>query len=124
MATEWRRLVRGKDFDVQGDDVIVDVGLDRHHRVRVTAENDGLHLESIVARSAAISDVPALGRLAWERNRGSSIVGFRLDRRGRLIGEAWVPSIGLERAELELIIKHVAAECDRFEHLLTGKDVE
>ena len=124
MATEWRRLVRGKEFDVEGDEVIVDVGFERLHRVRVTAETDGLHLEGVVARSAVIADAPTLGRLAWERNRGCSIVGFRLDRKGRLIGEAWVPLIGLERAELELILNHVAAECDRFEHLLTGKDVE
>ncbi|MBA2539979.1 MAG: hypothetical protein H0V17_10120 [Deltaproteobacteria bacterium] len=124
MAAEWRRLVRGKEFEVEGDEVIVDVGLERSHRVRVTAEIDGLHLEAIVARSAVIIAAPELGRLAWERNRGGSIVGFRLDRKGRLIGEAWVPSIGLERGELELILNHVAAECDRFEHLLTGKDVE
>jgi hypothetical protein len=52
------------------------------------------------------------------------LVGFRLDQKGRLVGEAWVPKAGLTRDEFLLYAKRVADECDLFEYHLTGKDRE
>ncbi|HEU5178897.1 MAG TPA: hypothetical protein VFU24_15710, partial [Burkholderiales bacterium] len=57
---------------------------------------------------------------AWRRNRSSQLVGFRVDQRGRLVGEAWVPKAGLSAQEFQVYVRRVAAECDRFEYLLTG----
>jgi hypothetical protein len=40
------------------------------------------------------------------------VLGFRLDQKGRLVGEAWVPKAGLSRDEFLLYVKRVADECD------------
>jgi hypothetical protein len=50
-------------------------------------------------------------------------VGFRFDHRDRLIGECILPLAGLDAEEFALCARAVAAECDRYEYLLTGKDV-
>jgi hypothetical protein len=52
------------------------------------------------------------------------LVGFRIDRQHRLVGEAWIPKAGLVAEEFQLYVRMLAAECDRFEYALTGKDVE
>ena len=52
------------------------------------------------------------------------MIEFRVDRRGRLVGEAWVPKPGLDADEFLLYVRRVAEECDRFEYILTGRDVE
>ena len=62
--------------------------------------------------------------VAWERNRASSLVGFRVDDRGRLVGESWVPTPGLTRDEFLFYLRSAAAACDLFEYQLTGKDRE
>lgn len=46
------------------------------------------------------------------------------DRRGRLVGEAWVPKAGLTGHEFQLYVRHLAVEADRFEYRLTGRDFE
>jgi hypothetical protein len=58
----------------------------------------------------------------WRRNRVTELVGFRLDRRGRIIGEAVLPSPGLTAKEWDLYVRAVARACDRFEYVLTGQD--
>ena len=51
-------------------------------------------------------------------------MGFRIDHRGRVVGEAWVPKAGLSAAEFQLYLRTAAVECDRFEYVLTGRDAE
>ena len=58
------------------------------------------------------------------RNRTAALVGFRIDNRSRLVGEAWVSKSGLTTEEFELYVRNLAAECDRFEFVLTGRDAE
>ena len=58
------------------------------------------------------------GHAIW----GTELVGFRIDARGRLIGEAWVPKAGVTSSEFTSYLRAVAAECDRFEYQLTGSD--
>lgn len=58
------------------------------------------------------------------RHRGTTLAGFRIDPRGRLLGESLIPKPGLSAAEFQHWVRVAAAECDRFEHALTGKDVE
>jgi hypothetical protein len=41
-----------------------------------------------------------------------------------LIAEAWIPKAGLTAEEFQLYVRTVALESDRFEYVLTGKDVE
>ena len=68
--------------------------------------------------------MPDLPLQLWQRNRTTSLVGFRIDARDRVLGETHVPAEGLTPAEFMLYLKTIAEECDRLEWVLTGRDVE
>jgi len=124
MAAEWVRLCRRTSFVV--DEPHVDVQLDdgRRHRLRIEEAPETYHVVGLVARQRVVASVPDVPVQAWLRNRATTLVGFRIDRQGRLIAESWVPKPGLTADEFQLYLRHVAAECDRFEYVLTGSDVE
>lgn len=124
MAADWTKLCRSAGLSVEGEAVEVKLAEGRHHRVSVRDAGPSYELQSIVARHAALRDVGDAPLLAWRRNRSSQLVGFRIDHRGRLVGEAWVPKAGLTAEEFQIYVRRVAAECDRFEYLLTGADSE
>ncbi len=94
----------------------------RHQRISIMETAETFELTSIVVRAAAICDIPDVALRAWRRNQAMQLVGFRLDQKGRLLGEAWMPKAGLTRDEFLLYVKRVADECDLFEYHLTGKD--
>ena len=97
---------------------------ERTQRVSVSDAGDRYELSSIVARPAAVAEVPDAAMRAWRRNRSTHLVGFRIDKRGRLVGEAWAPKVGLTAAEFRFHVRQIARESDRFEFVLTGRDVE
>ena len=68
--------------------------------------------------------MPDLPIQVWLRNRATALVGFRIDSRGRLVGEALVPKAGLTAEEFQIYVRAVAVQCDRLEYLLTGRDQE
>lgn len=123
MEADWTGYCRSHDLAVREPDVEVAV---RHRKHIVTVEDGGdvYHLSAIVVRQAVVNSVPDLPLNVWLRNRGTTLVGFRIDQRGRLVGEAWVPKVGLTSEEFQLYLRNLAAECDRLEHVLTGRDVE
>ena len=121
--TDWRKLARGARLRVEGDELLVELPLLRSHSVKIYEEGDHLRLRGIVATPSRIQDIDAETRRAWEANRRVSLVGFRIDHRDRLVGECIVPLAGLDADELALCVRAVAEECDRYEYLLTGKDV-
>ena len=96
----------------------------RQHRVNVSAEGDSIELTSVVARRSVVEQSKDTAIAAWQRNRGASLVGFRIDKGGRLVGEAWVPGAGLTADEFQFYLRSTAAACDLFEFQLTGKDRE
>ena len=109
MAAEWRRLCRSRQFSVSVNDVLVDLHGGRRHRVTIDDMGDAYRLSGVVARAGMAEGVKGLPIRTWERNRGTELVGFRLDKRGRLIGESWVPKAGLSAAEFQLYLSTVAA---------------
>ena len=111
-------------MSVDGDGVNVITHGERHHRIEIRDTADTYELTGLVARLAALSAIPDVPLRAWRRNRGMCLVGFRVDHKGRLVGEAWVPKAGLGREEFLIYVGRVAAECDLFEFHLTGKDRE
>jgi len=122
---DWARLCAGaKDIRVDGNAVIVSLGQMRQHRVDVSAEGDSIELTSVVARRGVVEQGKDTAIAAWQRNRGASLVGFRIDKGGRLLGEAWVPGAGLTADEFQFYLRSIAAACDLFEFQLTGKDRE
>lgn len=124
MAREWARLCKGAGFLVDGDEIEVHFADERHHRVRVDDEGDAWRIVGVVARRGLLEGMKDVALRAWRRNRSTQLVGFRLDDRGRLMGESWVPKAGLLADEFAMYVQQVAAECDRLEYLLTGRDTE
>jgi hypothetical protein len=104
----------------------VDVKLEdgRQHRIAVEDQGDAYQLTAIVVRQAVVASLPDVPVQAWLRNRATVLVGFRIDRQRRLIAEAWVPKAGLTAEEFQLYLRKLAAEGDRFEYVLTGRDAE
>jgi hypothetical protein len=97
---------------------------ERSHRVTVTDEGDAYVISGLVVRQAVTASIPDLPVRTWIRNRTTQLVGFRINRQQRLVGEAWLPKVGLTPEEFQLYLRLVASECDRLEYLLTGRDVE
>jgi len=122
---DWREYCEQESgLSIEGNSVTVVFPDERRHSVRVEDREESFELTSIVVKAATFQDIGDGQLRAWRRNRVSQLVGFRVDERGRLVGEAWVPKAGLRREEFLLYVRKVAAQCDEFEYQLTGRDVE
>jgi len=124
MPNDWARFCKARDLSVTGDVIAVSFHDGRSHQVRVAEESDGWRLTAVVARAGDLGNVAAPALKAWERNQSMRLAGFRIDERGRLVGEELVPGAGMTAEEFQTYVRALAAECDRFEYLLTGRDVE
>jgi hypothetical protein len=124
VGVSWSGLCEANDLTVEAHQLIVALGDGRKHRVVVSEEVDGYRLVALVARLAVLASIPDAPIRSWLRNRETQLVGFRIDRRGRLQAEAWVPKTGLTAEEFQLYARTLATEADRFEFALTGKDSE
>lgn len=124
MPIDWRSFCVGSRIRCDGDDVIVEFDSGRKHRVRVHETNATFEFHAIVARAAAVRDIADLPLRIWRHNRGAQLVGFRIDSRGRVCSQGWVAKPGLSADEFQLVLHRVAAESDRLEFILTGKDTE
>ena len=124
MTADWVRLCRARDLQVAEPRVQVLFADGRHHHVTVEDRGDEYQLSAFIVRQAVVNAMPDLPRKVWSRNLSTPLVCFRIDNRQRLVGEAWVPKAGLCPEEFELYIRTIAVECDRFEYILTGRDVE
>jgi hypothetical protein len=123
--SEWKAWCRAcDDLAVRGDLVEVALPDGRAHRVSVEQTGHGLTLTARVATRGAVAAIEEPELFVWERNRVTQLVGFRIDKHDLLLGESWVPESGLTADELVFYVRHLAAECDRLEALLTGADVE
>lgn len=123
MSADWVKLAKADGVTISDDVANVSLG-ERAHRVSVVDEDGAYRLVAIVAHPAAVERMTDPVLAAWQRNRSSRLVGFRVDHRGRLLGEAWVPKDGLTAQEFQICLRAVAAESDRVEMLATGRDVE
>lgn len=124
MNAEWHRLCRAKGLLLEDSQIVVELGSGRHHRVSVEDHDDSYAIRGIVARPGLAAASDNLAFRAWQKNRAAHLVGFLFDERGRLVGEACLPKAGMTAVEFQLYVRTVAAECDRFEYLLTGRDNE
>lgn len=123
--SDWRKMSREAGFAVLGDEIEVAFADSRRHRVTVEERSDRreLRLWAVAARPAMVPDDPEGPNVhAWTRNHFSDLVGFKIDGRGRLVGEAWVPLAGLDTEEWAVYVRTVARACDRVEYLLSGRD--
>jgi hypothetical protein len=118
-------MSRQEGIKVSGAELTVAFEDGRAHRVMVE-EPPGraeIRLWAVAARPSVLpEEAEGPHVVAWKRNRFSDLVGFKIDGRGRLVGEAWVPLAGLDAGEWATYVRTVAWSCDRLEYLLTGRD--
>ena len=122
---DWRQMSRQEGFKVSGDELIVAFDDGRKHRVMVDEPPDRgeIRLWAVAGRPSVVPQEPEGPHVvAWKRNRFSDLVGLKIDGRGRLVGEAWVPLAGLDAAEWGTYVRTLAWSCDRLEYLLSGRD--
>lgn len=124
MSPNWQSLCRDGAFRIAGNKIEVMLDKGRHQFVEVHPSDDEILLYSVVARPAAVAQFENAALRAWKRNRAVPLVSFRVDDRGRMISESWVPTCGLTREEFQLHVRTIAIESDRFEFQITGKDIE
>lgn len=124
MVAEWAEFCRTTDLAVEDSSVVITFADGRRHRVAVEEDAEEYLLRAFVARQSTVASLPDLPLKVWSRNRVVSLMGFRIDHRGRLVGEAWVPKVGITAREFQLYLRTVAVEADRFEYTLTGRDSE
>lgn len=124
MVANWARLCKAEEFFPDPPHINVVLGDGRRHRVSVAEKDDEYLLSAIVVRKAAVDALPTLPVQAWVRNRSALLVGFRLEHRGLLIAESWVPKAGLTGHEFQLYVRTLAIAADQFEYALTGRDIE
>jgi hypothetical protein len=127
LPTDWRRLSADAGLRDSDDGLVIQFPDSRHQQVFVDARDpQALRVWSVAASpsrvTAAVGRGESVHLLAWRRNRASDLVGFKVDGRGRLIGEAWVPTAGLDAGEWRTYVTAVAQACDRTEYLLSGRD--
>jgi len=117
---EWRRA---------GSTVFVKIG-DTERLQRIDIERRGA---MFVFRSVVVDDFfvrknhrhwRRLAYRVWRKNAVKELVAFAFDKKDQLVGVIEQPATSLDSAELVLYIETLAKECDRFEYVLTGEDVE
>ena len=123
MSVDWRKLSRAARLPVNGNAIDVKFADGRGQTVQVDDKApEGLRLWSVAAQASVARALPDSYAYTWRRNRVTELVGFRVEPSGRIIGEAFVPGVGLTADEWELYVLSVARASDRFEYLLTGAD--
>lgn len=123
MTFDWKHIPQPKDFSLTHDGIKVRFLGGRTQTVRVDPQDGGeIRIWSIVGKPGILRKVKDLELRAWLRNRHTEMIGFRVDERFGLIGEAFVPVFGLLPDEWALYVHALAQHCDWFEFRLTGKD--
>lgn len=122
MTDEWRAWCRSGGLHVEGDQVTVQLSDGRQHRVLLTTGADAFEMSAVIIPQSVAKSIQNLAPRVWRLNRNTSLVAFRIDRYGRLVGEAWAPLTGLTGDEFRLTLRTLAFECDRLEYILTGDD--
>jgi hypothetical protein len=122
MRDSWREWARALGWEAEGDAFWVQVG-SRRQRVTIVHESDVTLLRSRVARRAILNGITEPEIRAWQRNRVSELVGFRIDRQGVMVAETPIPA-GAGRQEWAFLAFNLARSADRFEHVLSGRDEE
>lgn len=120
----WRKLARAKDVVIEPKGILVRFADGRSHHLTVIDQPDHWILRGLIVRHADATFDPKPMLAAALRNRQLRLCGLSVDERGKLWGQAMVPKAGLDTDEFLLCTRHLAAECDRLEYLLTGRNRE
>lgn len=125
-----KRLVEsnGHQWQLEENQIVLPVGA-KGRQQKIYFSRDGseyVFTTVVVGRALVTKRVDKwreLAKLVWHRNAEHEIVTFAFDRTDRLIGQVRHPAEHLEYADLEIYLKNLAREGDRFEYLLSGRDI-
>jgi len=120
----WEKLARARDIVIETKGVLVKFSDGPSHRVMVFDQSDHWILRGLIVRHANTTFNPEPMLAAAIRNRQLRLCGLSVDEKGHLIAQCVVPKSGLTPDEFQLYARHLAAESDRLEYLLTGRDRE
>jgi hypothetical protein len=124
LSSEWRRLTRKAALNLTGGEIRVSCGRERFQRVYVDDSiGEVIRLWSVIATRGAARHLTNPSLEVWRINSYRELVGFKVAEHGRVIGECWVPMIGITEGEWKTYVVTLAKACDRLEYLWTGKDV-
>jgi hypothetical protein len=125
LSGEWRMLTRKAALKLADGEIRVPCGRGRFQNVRVDESmDDVIRLWSVVVTRGGAQHLLNSSLEAWRINFHRELVGFKVAEYGRVIGECWVPMIGISEEEWKTYVVTLAQACDRLEYLWTGKDVE
>ena len=100
----------------------------RYHSVLLSRDKERYIFRAVVLSSSEVTrdkhQRRRVARRAWRRNASKALVTFGFDSDDRLVGQIEAPAATLDHDELVVYIETLARECDRFEYVLTGQDVE
>ena len=124
-----KRLASKKDVEwiAEGNSIAVRLSVyDRQQRIRVECQDNQYVFSTVVSDATSANRTRAhrrhLAIRAWTRNAKTELVNFTFDESGRLVGEIRHLANHLDPAELDIYLKLLATEGDRFEYVLTGGD--
>lgn len=119
---DWRRLCEAGDMRTTRRQVVVRFANGRSHTVGVEDAGESYLLTAVVANAGVVGQWDDIEFEAWQKNRHSRLVGFRVDRDGRMLAQGWTPKVGLTPEAFQAVVRSVAREADRYEFHLTGAD--
>ena len=99
----------------------------RKQKVRFYRRNNMYIFYSVVVRADYFRNAQLRREVAyraWRKNALKDLVGFAFDEKRQLLWTIEQPVETLDHEELQLYIDVLAKECDRFEYVLTGRDIE
>lgn len=98
----------------------------RRQRIKISRKQERYVMFSVVLKRKHVEEIgrtQVLARL-WQRNRSINVVTFSLDQSGHLIGQVEQLAETIDVEEFIFYIELLARECDQFEYVLTGKDLQ
>lgn len=99
---------------------------ERHQHIKISRKQERYVMSSVVLKRKQVEEIgrtQVLARL-WQRNRSVNVVTFSLDQSGHLIGQIEQLAETIDVEEFVFYIELLARECDQFEYILTGKDLQ
>lgn len=98
----------------------------RRQHITISRKQDRYVMSSVVLKRKQVEELgrtQVLARL-WQRNRNINVVTFSLDQQGHLMGQIEQLAETIDVEEFIFYIELLARECDQFEYVLTGKDLQ
>ena len=127
LEKRWEHALSKEVFTIvpANEGLVVSFTDGRKQQIYVKRKRACYTLTSNVLQRAKVDDLGRSNilRTIWTRNHSSKLVGFRLDKSGKLVGYIEHRAESLDPSDLAYCIEVLARECDRLEFVLSGEDV-